>query len=184
MSLTPAARAVRERLFRDFEFYAQHALFIRTKQAQVVPLVLNKAQKKLLEAVTSQLERHGFVRLITLKGRQMRSSTFVEAFLYWWVSQRKAQKALVVARDPLGDSGRASRPVDVHTPPPEPSTGSRRYALTGINFRSMSHCTAACQPVGKISPRNNTCSSVSPSGTLMFVASANGTRTCSAWPPG
>jgi hypothetical protein len=33
-------RAVRERLFRDFEFYAEKALFIRTKDQKVVPLVL------------------------------------------------------------------------------------------------------------------------------------------------
>ena len=105
MSLIPAARAVRERLFRNFEFYAQHALFIRTKQAQVVPLVLNRAQKRLLGAVIDQLERRGFVRLIILKGRQMGSSTFVEAFLYWWVSQRKAHKALVAPHDALRHSG-------------------------------------------------------------------------------
>src|SRR6478736_9145096 len=99
MQLSPAARAVRERLFRDFEFYAQNSLFIRTKDQKVIPLILNKAQRLLLEAVNRQLERRGFVRLIILKGRQMGSSTFVEAFLYWWVSQRKAQKALVVAHD-------------------------------------------------------------------------------------
>ena len=71
MELSPAARAVRERLFRDFEFYAQHSLFIRTKDQKVIPLILNKAQRLLLEAVNRQLERRGFVRLIILKGRQM-----------------------------------------------------------------------------------------------------------------
>src|SRR3954469_11080527 len=33
--------------------------------------------------------------------------------------------------------------------------------------RRMSHCTAACQPVGKMSPRKRTCSSGIPSGTLI-----------------
>jgi hypothetical protein len=99
MELSPAARAARERLFQDFEYYAGKALWIRTKDQKIVPLSLNKAQKKLLKAILSQLERRGFVRLIILKGRQMGSSTLVEAFLYWWVSQRKAQKALVVAHD-------------------------------------------------------------------------------------
>jgi hypothetical protein len=89
MQLSPAARAVRERLFTDFEFYAQNALWIRTKDQKVVPFKLNKAQKLLLNAVMDQLEPRGFVRLTILKGRQMGSSTFVEAFLYWWVSRRK-----------------------------------------------------------------------------------------------
>ncbi len=43
-----------------------------------------------------QLEERGFVRPIILEGRQMGSSTFVEAFLYWWIGQRRAQCALVV----------------------------------------------------------------------------------------
>ncbi len=60
---------------------------------------LNRAQERLLECCTQQLEDRGYVRLIVLKGRQMGSSTFFEAFLYHWVSQREAQKALVVAHD-------------------------------------------------------------------------------------
>jgi hypothetical protein len=54
MQLSPAARAVRERLFTDFEFYAQNALWIRTKDQKVVPFKLNKAQKLLLNAVMDQ----------------------------------------------------------------------------------------------------------------------------------
>ena len=38
--------------------------------------------------------------------------------------------------------------------------------IATVSVGSMSHCTAACQPVGKMSPRNSTCSSVSPSGIL------------------
>jgi transposase len=40
------------------------------------------------------------------------------------------------------------------------------------------------QPVGKMSLRNSNCSSGMPSGTLMWVASAKGTRRYSACPPG
>lgn len=97
--MTPAQLAERKRLYKDFEHYASRALKIRTKDQRVVPLKLNAAQKLILDAVQGQLERRGFVRLIILKGRQLGSSTFVEAFLYFWVSQRKAQKALVVAHD-------------------------------------------------------------------------------------
>jgi hypothetical protein len=51
MQLSPAAGAVRERLYRDFEFYAENTLFIRTKDQKVVPLSLNKSQRMLLDAM-------------------------------------------------------------------------------------------------------------------------------------
>lgn len=97
--MTPEMLAARQRLFRDFEYYASHASYIRTKTQTVEPLKLNRAQRFLLEAVDRQLASRGFVRLIICKGRQLGSSTFVESWLYWWVSQRKAQRAVVVAHD-------------------------------------------------------------------------------------
>jgi hypothetical protein len=95
----PTAVETRKRLLEDFEFYAKHCVKIRTKEQKIVPLLLNRAQRHLLSVCMGQLERRGYIRLVILKGRQMGSSTFVEAFLYWWVSQRKAHKALVVAHD-------------------------------------------------------------------------------------
>src|SRR5690242_17898617 len=104
MDLSPAARAVRERLFKDFAYYAEKALKVRTKPdekgiSKIASLVLNRGQRRLLERIDAQMERRGFVRLIIVKGRQMGSSTFVEGWLYHWVSQRRAQRALVVAHD-------------------------------------------------------------------------------------
>jgi hypothetical protein len=128
MALSPAARAVRERLFSDFEFYARNALMIRTKDQKVVPLELNTAQRKLLEAVNDQLGRRGFCRLTILKGRQMGSSTFVEAFLYWWVSQRKAQRALVVAHDAPASATIFNMTKRFHEKCPEILRPSTRYS--------------------------------------------------------
>lgn len=102
---SPKALAARDRLLRDFEFWAANCWFIRTKAATIETLKLNRAQKRLLECCYSQLERRGYIRLIIEKGRQMGSSTFVEAFLYWWVSQRSAQKAVVVAHDKEATKG-------------------------------------------------------------------------------
>lgn len=97
--MTPEMMAVRRRLFEDFEFYAANALFIRTKEQTVSPFKLNRAQRFLLDMINRQVAARGYVRIIILKGRQMGSSTFVEGWLYWWVSQREAHKALVVAHD-------------------------------------------------------------------------------------
>lgn len=97
--MTPEMLAVRRRLFEDFEFYAANALFIRTKEQTIAPFSLNRAQRHLLGVIDRQVAERGYVRMIILKGRQMGSSTFVEGWLYWWVSQREAHKALVVAHD-------------------------------------------------------------------------------------
>jgi hypothetical protein len=99
MAITPEMMAVRRRLFEDFAYYAENAVTIRTKDQRLIKLTLNRAQRHLLGRIQAQLDRRGYVRIVILKGRQMGSSTFVEAFLYWWVSQRQAQKALVVAHD-------------------------------------------------------------------------------------
>jgi len=96
---------VRRRLYEDFEFYAKHCLKLRTKPdpetgvSKLAPFVLNRAQKRILAQIEEQMARRGFVRLILVKGRQLGSSTFVEGWLYWWTTQRRAQRTLVVAHD-------------------------------------------------------------------------------------
>ena len=95
--MDPELMKVRKRLKADFKFYAKHALKIRTKEGEIKPLVLNAAQKILLDAILDDLATREYVRIIILKGRQQGLSTMVEGFLYWQVSQREATKALVVA---------------------------------------------------------------------------------------
>lgn len=97
--------AVRKRLFEDFEFYAKHALKIRTKEGTVVPLVLNEAQQIFCKAVIRQLTTTGKVRVVVLKGRQQGLSTVIEGIIYWWTSQHKAVKAIVMTH--LGESTKA-----------------------------------------------------------------------------
>lgn len=88
--------AVRKKLFEEFDYYASKALKIRTKDGEIVNLKLNEAQRRLLQRVNDQMQTEGKVRVIILKARQMGLSTAVGAYMYWWTSQRKAQKALVV----------------------------------------------------------------------------------------
>lgn len=86
----------RRKLLNDFEYYAPRALRIRTKTGEIVNFKLNKAQKILNDTVNKQLEAEGKVRIIVLKARQMGLSTSIGGWLYWWTSQRKAQKTIVV----------------------------------------------------------------------------------------
>lgn len=88
---------IRKRLFEDFEFYARHAVKIRTKEGEVKSFVLNLVQRKLLKRVIEQYAKTGKVRIVILKARQQGLSTFVHAWLYWFLSQHNAKKALVVA---------------------------------------------------------------------------------------
>lgn len=100
--LTDAQKKARKRLFDDFEFYAAKCVKIRTKKGKIAPLVLNRVQKRFLEEVLQQWEETGKVRFVVLKARQQGLSTVISAFQYWWLSQRKAQKGLVMAHE--GDS--------------------------------------------------------------------------------
>ena len=105
MTINQKAKKIRKKLLSDFEFYAKNALRIRTKDGETTPLSLNTAQQHLLKAVQKQYEEEGKIRVIILKARQMGLSTFVGGWLYWWLSQRKAQRGLVVTHH--ADSTRA-----------------------------------------------------------------------------
>lgn len=98
-ALSPEAIAVRKKFLKDFEFWAKHCVTIRTKEGQHTPLVLNAAQKAFLSALIDQWRSTGRVRMICLKARQQGFSTFISAFQYWWLSQHKAHKGLVMAHE-------------------------------------------------------------------------------------
>ena len=98
-------KITRKRLFQDFEFYANKALKIRTKDAKVIPFRLNRAQGRLLAAALQQWQETGRVRIVILKARQLGFSTMVGGFLYWWISQHRATKGIVVTHH--GDATRA-----------------------------------------------------------------------------
>lgn len=94
--MTPEQKAVRLKLLEDFDYYARHALKIRTKEGEITNLKLNAGQQVLLTAINNQWQAEGRIRVIILKARQIGLSTAVGGWMYWWVSQHPAQKALVV----------------------------------------------------------------------------------------
>lgn len=89
-------KAVRKRLLEDFEFYASRLLKIRTKTAEIVPFKLNRAQRVFLDRILEQWQRTGRVRVLVLKARQLGLSTLWGGFMYWWISQHRATKGIVV----------------------------------------------------------------------------------------
>ena len=89
----------------DFAIYAKHALKIKTKESELVPLVLNDAQRILHDAVEEELRTKGRVRIVILKGRQQGLSTYVGGRIFSNVTQNKARKAMVITH--AADSTRA-----------------------------------------------------------------------------
>jgi hypothetical protein len=92
-------KATRKRLLDDFEFYAKNCVRIRTKEGTIVPLVFNKVQRRFAQMIIDQMTTRGYVRMVVLKARQQGLSTVITAWQYWWISQRKAQKGLVMAHE-------------------------------------------------------------------------------------
>lgn len=95
--MTPKQIETRKRLRDDFAFYCTNCVKIRTKDGTIAPLVLNRVQKRFVERISDQLLRTGKVRFVVVKARQQGLSTVISAWQYWWLSQRKAQKGLVMA---------------------------------------------------------------------------------------
>lgn len=96
---------LRKRFLKDFRFYCKHCVKIRSKSGEIVPLVLNEVQERFVIVILNQLLTLGYVRAIVLKARQQGLSTVISAFLYWWLSQHKAQKGIVIAHK--ADSARS-----------------------------------------------------------------------------
>lgn len=122
------AKKIRRVLRDEFGFYAKHALKIRTKDGNVTNLQLNIAQQQLLDAIERQYEEEGKIRVIILKARQMGLSTMVGGWLYWWLSQRRAQRGLVVTHH--ADSTRALFDMTrrYHENCPEPIKPHTKYS--------------------------------------------------------
>ncbi len=96
---------IRKRLFTDFSYYSKNSLKIRTKTGEITSLKLNSAQTILQDAIEKQMKSEGKVRIVILKARQQGISTHVGGYFYFNVSQRKAQKCMVVTHS--ADSTRA-----------------------------------------------------------------------------
>jgi len=95
-----AARKIRE----HFPSFCK-LLKIKTKDERLIPLVLNRAQKKLWKKMQKQEAKGLPVRIIILKARQLGMSTLVQAYLLWRAITRPNSGGLVVAHleDPAGE---------------------------------------------------------------------------------
>lgn len=87
------------RCMNDFPYYAKHHLKIRTKQAQLVPLVLNEPQKIVHKRLAQQLRETGRIRAVILKARQFGISTLTAGRFFRSVHLWGNLRATVVAHE-------------------------------------------------------------------------------------
>lgn len=110
---------------QDFEYFAKHHLKILDKNEELVPFILNKAQKYALSQFEDQLSRTGMVRKVILKGRQQGVSTLSEALFYWKTSLHQNRKAYILSHEQTSSDtifGMVDR-YHRHNPTP-PATGA------------------------------------------------------------
>ena len=85
------------KVFKVFEEFAPRYLMIRDKSGKVVPLVINKPQRMLLDLMKEMLAAGVPVRIIILKARQVGISTFIEAVIFHLCIINKYAKAAIIA---------------------------------------------------------------------------------------
>lgn len=84
----------------DFYIYCERNLMIQDKvSGEIVPFVLNWAQKKLVNLVLEDIRNGVPVRYIILKARQMGFSTVIEALCYWWTTTHRNVKSVIIAHE-------------------------------------------------------------------------------------
>jgi hypothetical protein len=87
------------RLRSDFEFYAPRCLKILTKDGNLVPFALNRAQRYIHQKLEEQRERTGKVRAIVLKGRQQGASTYIGGRFYWRSSGEFGKRVQILTHE-------------------------------------------------------------------------------------
>jgi hypothetical protein len=97
--LNEKEKEIRLKLKNDFKHYAPRCLFIRSKEAKIIPLELNAAQEYIHERLQEQKATTGKVRALILKGRQQGCSTYVEGRFYHRVSHSKGIRAFILTHE-------------------------------------------------------------------------------------
>lgn len=98
-SLDDRERAVRQRLKDDFNHYAAKCLKIRTKEGQIVPLGLNRAQQYIHGRLEAQKQETGKVRALILKGRQQGCSTYIGGRFYHRATHSKGLRTFILTHE-------------------------------------------------------------------------------------
>lgn len=83
----------------DFPKYAETNLKITDKDGQLVPLILNRMQRVLWLIILELIRLRKPVRIYLIKARQLGSTTFFSAVLYWLITLNRNKSVIGIAQD-------------------------------------------------------------------------------------
>lgn len=82
----------------DFPTYARVNIKIIDKDGKLVPLILNRMQRMLWKLILSLIAAGKPIRIYLIKARQLGSTTFFCAFLYWLITLNANKRVLGIAQ--------------------------------------------------------------------------------------
>ena len=90
---------IADRLSKDFPYYAEHCLRIRTKAGAIKPLILNRVQRYIHDRLEKQLAATQKIRALILKARQEGCSSYVEGRYFWRVTHGVGLRAFILTHE-------------------------------------------------------------------------------------
>lgn len=111
----------------DLEFYSRNCMFIRTKDAKVLPFTFNRVQRYIHARLEEQKAKTGRVRALILKGRQQGCSTYVGARFYHRSTMSHAVRTFILTHEDQATQNLFEMVNRYHENCPEfvrPSTGA------------------------------------------------------------
>lgn len=85
-----------EKVYNDFNFFANNFLKIRTKIQTVEHFILNKEQAYITKILAKQKKKTGKVKALVLKSRQVGITTLIAAYNYHYMLINRGVKSLVL----------------------------------------------------------------------------------------
>ena len=79
----------------NFKEFAEEFLLIKNKNAEIQPFLLNEWQEQTNKFVIKQYETHGFIDILTIKGRQGGMTTFYSGFIIYIALANKVNVGFV-----------------------------------------------------------------------------------------
>lgn len=131
--MTPEQEAVYRKLFTDYEYFAEHNLWIKPKTGEPHLFIFNKAQKYLHYRAEAQRKRIGKVRMSVIKGRQQGCSTYINGRGYHKTALQRFMNAAIIAHETSGTNSMYKMVKRFH----ELSSPELKPSLTATNAKEF-----------------------------------------------
>ena len=153
--LSPLEVDALKKLSSDYPYFSNQALRIRTKDGEVLPFKLNRAQLFLHQKLEEQKAKTGKVRAIIVKGRQLGASTYIQGRFYHrlWKSRRSLRAFILTHQDDATNNlfGMAKRFHQLHAVYGKPplTAGNAKELRFAHNDCGYQVATAGSREVGR-----------------------------------